>query len=227
MTRTQRKLVAAFTLVLATPLVQAHMVWLERDGNTAAHPARIYFGEFAENVREQTGGALDRLVAPVAFVGSSDNALPFVRNADHLEVRGADGEMRVIHAVAPREDKKNGGHSRTVFLGRAGRIATTAALDLELVPVSAGGDRFTLLFKRKPLPKTELTLIGPPRWQKPLRTDEQGQVQIETPWQGRYLIETTYTEELAGELNGAKFDRSRYVFTLTFTQADGIKWATP
>ncbi len=211
--------------VLLAQASQAHMIWLERDGSEANHVGRIYFGEFAENVREQAGGALDRVVAPVAFTQAIDKPLSVIRKTDHLEVTGAPGDMRVIHALAPREDKKNGGHSRTIFLARAGRATTHAALELELVPDAVDGDRFTLLFKGKPLAKTELALIGPPLWQKPLRTDEQGKVSIETPWQGRYLLETTHTEALAGELAGAKFDRTRYVFTLTFVNSKGLAWA--
>lgn len=211
--------------MLLAQISQAHMIWLERDGNEANQVGRIYFGEFAENVREQAGGALDRVVAPVAFAQSIDKPLSISRKSDHLEVVGAAGDMRVIHALAPREDKRNGGHSRTIFLARAGRSSAQAALDLELVPETADGDRFTLLFKGKPLAKTELALIGPPLWQKPLRTDEQGKVTIETPWQGRYLIETSHTEETAGEVAGSKFDRTRYVFTLTFVSNGGVAWS--
>jgi hypothetical protein len=41
-------------------------------------------------------------------------------------------------------------------------------------------------------------IIGPPRWEKPLTTDEQGRVPIPTPWAGRYVLEVVHFEEKAG-----------------------------
>jgi len=63
---------AAVTMVFMVSAAQAHFVWLEYDGNG---PARAYFGEWAEDVRENTGGALDRIKTPQAFVVSSPESL--------------------------------------------------------------------------------------------------------------------------------------------------------
>ena len=57
----------------------------------------------------------------------------------------------------------------------------TAELDLELVPTAAEGNTPVLLFYGVPLAKTELTVIGPPKWEKHLTTDEQGRIAMPTP----------------------------------------------
>ena len=36
-------------------IAQAHFVWIERDSEG---PARVYFGDWADDIREKTGGAL-------------------------------------------------------------------------------------------------------------------------------------------------------------------------
>ena len=58
----------------------AHSIWVEREGDGA----RIYFGEFDENLREASPGLLDRL-KPGAKVAGSDKALKAIYRQDFLE----------------------------------------------------------------------------------------------------------------------------------------------
>ena len=46
-------------------ITQAHFIWLERESEG---PVRVYFGEWADDIREKTGGALDRIKSPLAFL---------------------------------------------------------------------------------------------------------------------------------------------------------------
>jgi hypothetical protein len=62
---------------------------------------------------------------------------------------------------------------------------------------------------------------GPPKWEKPLETDEQGQITVSTPWSGRYVLEVVYFEQKPGESAGQQFDRSRHISTLSFVNAKG------
>ena len=66
--------------------------------------------------------------------------------------------------------------TRTIYYAKAGRSETAAKLDLELVPTAAEGNTLVLVFYGVPLAKTEVTVIGPPKWEKHLTTDEQGRV---------------------------------------------------
>ena len=201
---------------------QAHYVWLEREGEG---PAYAYFGEWVDDIREKAGGLLDRIKAPRAFLGESTTSLPIKRHEDKLEivVKGQ-GDLRLVeNSMAPRDDAEKGGRTKTIYYAKAGRSETVSKLDLELVPTEANGNRFVLLFFGSPLPKAELTIIGPPKWEKPLTTNEQGRVTLPTPWAGRYVLEVIYFEEKPGG-GDEKFDRTRHISSLSFTQQSGIKW---
>jgi hypothetical protein len=125
---------------------------------------------------------------------------------------------------APCDDTRAGGKSRTVFYAKGGRSEMAAKLDLELVPMAPNGAAFVLMFQGNPLSKTGVKVYGPPKWEKPLLTNDQGQITVPTPWAGPYVLEVVYVEEKVGEIDGLKFDRTRHVSTLSFVQQDGVPW---
>jgi uncharacterized GH25 family protein len=204
-------------------VAQAHSIWIEYDGEGAA---RAYFGERAEDVREKTGGALDRIKAPRAFLTDRAKTLPLERRADHIEIALTEaGDIRLVEdGLAAREDARAGGKTKTVFHAKDGRQDTQAVLDLELIPMGANGSTFTLQLRGQPLAKAEVKVFGPPKWQKSLRTDDQGRVTLETPWAGRYVIEVVHVEEKPGESGGENYNRLRHVSTLSFVVDEGIAW---
>ena len=95
----------SFFVVLATlsltSSVYAHYVWLERDGDG---PARAYLGEWIDDIREKTGGLLDRIKAPRVFLGASAEPLPVKRNQNNLEiqVKGGGNVRLVENSMPPR-----------------------------------------------------------------------------------------------------------------------------
>jgi hypothetical protein len=219
-----RRFVIAGVLTAATPApAAAHMVWLERD---QSGPARAYFGEPGAGVREKAGGALDRIATPLAFHLERAKALAVRRLDDHIAVPGAGlGDLRLVEeGMPPREDRRAGGRTRTVFYAKAGRSETAAALDLELTPAAPESDEFVLLFRGAPLPRSALTVVAPPRWEKTLRTDDAGRVRLALPWAGRYVVETAHVEEKPGGAGEAAYDRTRHVATLSFVVSSGIPW---
>ncbi|MEJ0018621.1 MAG: hypothetical protein WDN25_19095 [Acetobacteraceae bacterium] len=214
-----RTIVAALLLGLGLGHpAAAHMVWLERDGTTVL----LFFGEPAENLRERSGGALDRIASP-RLVGSDATA---VRGADHVAFSPVTGpDVRATEdGLAPRDDRQNGGRTRTVFLAREGRSDPATAMELELAPAEPGGTTFTLTFRGQKLPKTEIDLIGPPGWSKTLRTDAEGRVTLPLPWSGRYVAEVQHQADSAGGSGPGAYDRTRYVSTLSFVVTGGIPW---
>ena len=216
--------ISAILLLTLSANAQAHFVWLERDGEG---PARAYFGEWIDDIREKTGGLLDRFKAPRAFLGTSNDPLPVKRNENHLEFNAKGrGDVRFVDSsVPPREDKEKGGATKTIYYARAGRAETAVKLDLELAPTTTNSNIFVLVFLGAPLPKAELTIIGPPKWEKPLVTDEQGRVTLPTPWAGRYVLEVTHFDEKAGGSGDEKFNRTRHISSLSFVEQQGIRWA--
>jgi hypothetical protein len=212
-----------FATLSLIPSAHSHFVWLERDGDG---PARAYFGEWIDDIREKTGGLLDRFKAPRAFLGTSSETLPVKRNDNNLEINAKGrGDVRFVDdTIPPREDKEKGGATKTIYYAKVGRAETAARLDLELAPTAPNANTFVLLFFAAPLAKAELTIIGPSKWEKPLVTDAQGRVTLPTPWAGRYVLEVTHFDEKAGGSGNEKFNRTRHISSLSFVQQSGVRW---
>lgn len=208
-------------LLLAPLPSRAHQLWLERDGTAL----RAYFGEPVENVRERTGALLDRIAAPRVLGAPSH----LTRKPDHIAfaLPAGTGDARVVEDTLPPFGREGTPRTKGILLAREGRQDTTAAMDLELVPVTPGGGEFTLLLRGQPLPRAEVTVVSPPRWERRLRTDAQGRVSFPTPWAGRYVAETIHTEDTPGGSGAGAWARVRMVSTLSFTVSEGIAWAGP
>lgn len=204
--------IAGLAVVVATP-AGAHEIWVERD---ATGPARIYLGEPAEAVPEQGDPEFPKLVKPVV-VGDAKAAL--TRRANHIEaaVAGA-GDVRVQDDSVFAPWKQEGKAKGAIFYARAGRAETKGALDLEFVPVAANADRFTLLFRGKPVPDSSVTVISPDKWQKSFKTDASGQIEIASLGAGRYLIGAAHEEVAAGKVAGQPVDGVAHITTLTFVR---------
>ena len=199
---------AALALLGSAGAAQAHFVWLERG---ADGPAKAYFGEWADDLREQREGLLGKVLASPEVTGADGKALPQAgQGADFIAFAAAGkGDVRLRQPYLYKDTLVH-------FGAKAGRNDTQAGLDLELVPVAAGGNAFVLQFQGKPLAKTEVTVFGPPKWEKRFHSDEQGRIEISTPWPGQYVIEVAHAEDKSGETNGKSYAKVRYVSTLTF-----------
>ena len=78
------KLISLFTMFATLALIpsaHAHFLWLERQGDGAT---RAYFGEWIDDIREKTGGLLDRFKAPRVTVGANNQPLQVKRNDNNL-----------------------------------------------------------------------------------------------------------------------------------------------
>jgi hypothetical protein len=215
-----RTLLAAAALLIAGG-AEAHQIWLEREGAVV----RAYFGEPVENLRERSGGLLDRISGPRAFAADPAAALPIARRDDHLEIAApGDADTRFVEDSLAPFGRTGAARTKGVLLAREGRSEARAVLDLELVPVAPGSNDFVLTFRGRPLPQTEVTLVAPPRWERRLRTDAEGRVSFETPWSGRYVAEAIHTADEAGGTGDGAYTRLRLVSTISFTVQNGIAW---
>ena len=199
---------AAIALLSTAGAAQAHFVWLER---SAEGPAKAYFGEWADDVREKRDGLLGKIMVAPVVTGADGKALKTSgEGADFLEFAAAGkGDVRLRQAYQFKD-------TLVQYGAKAGRADTEGKLDLELVPVTAGTNAFVLQFKGKPLAKTEVTVFGPPKWEKRFHSDENGRIEITTPWPGQYVLEAAHVEDKAGEADGKAYAKIRYVSTTTF-----------
>lgn len=224
MTMTRKALLAATLLVgpLLGGTAQAHQVWLERDGTTV----RAFFGEPVEDLRERSGALLDRIASPRIFTAASPQALPVQRGEDHLQATlpAGPGDVRLVEEGLALYGRTPEQRTRPLMMAREGRSETRGALDLELVPTAPGGDTFTLLLRGQPLPRTEVAVVAPPRWERRLRTDAEGRVTVPTPWAGRYVAEAVHTEDRPGGSGEGAYAKQRLVSTLSFVVTEGVPW---
>src|SRR5690349_25172355 len=93
-----RWLLAAMPSLLASA-AQAHQVWLEQD----ASGAKLYFGEFGDNLHEVSPGFLDKLTALSATVISSkgEKALESKKDRDGITISGRAGKGESVVAFDP------------------------------------------------------------------------------------------------------------------------------
>ncbi|HKU96448.1 MAG TPA: DUF4198 domain-containing protein [Vineibacter sp.] len=205
-----KTLIMTGAIVVAAGTAQAHYLWAERDGSG---PARAYFGEWSEDLREKKEMYGKYVGAPSALA-SDGKELPVTAGDTHLDIAaGAPGDVRVTGRFVT--DKG----TAILYQAKAGRSDTAAKLDLELVPIAAGSNTFVLLLKGKPLAKAEVKVFGPPKWEKPFRTDDAGRVTVQTPWSGQYVAEVNHVEKTSGTWDGKPFEQIRHVATITFAGA--------
>lgn len=217
-------------LLLGQTQAQAHHVWIEQDGNQAT----LYFGEFADNLREVSPGRLDNFGKPTAqkVSGKGTEALITAKtsNGFALSAVAAKGESLVAEDAAyPIADRKDGDKTLRSLYVPAARLITDngrqdARLTLDLVPTgkqNADGMEVQAIYKGKPLPKAKVELIAASGWGKTLKADEEGKLTLKMPWKGSYVLELKHADG-PGERAGEKYDRASFVTSLTVVQADGV-----
>ncbi|MDR2260753.1 MAG: DUF4198 domain-containing protein [Azoarcus sp.] len=141
------------------------------------------------------------------------------RNARSGEGRDARGGGR-----ESREGHEAPGEIRTWYWPAARLITDFSAqlpsLALDIVPAEKTG-AFKVMFKEKPLPKAEVQILVQSGWRKKARTNAEGLVEFDLPWQGQYVVEVSHIERAPGERKGEKYDSINYVTTLTLVQPAG------
>lgn len=205
------KLAAAFALALGFALpAQAHQVWAEW---TAGPEAKAYFGEWEDDLREGRDFLAKYATDPQSVTPNAPPK-PATLQDGFFTFPVASGNDARLTASYYNER----GTSLSQFHARAGRSDIRGALALELVPTTTNGNSFTLLLNGQPAPKAKVVVIGPPRWTKHLTTDANGQITIETPWAGQYVLESIVEDNTAGNYNGKAYTKVRHVTTLSFVR---------
>ena len=183
------KYLAALLLGVFAPVAEAHEVWIERDG---AGPARIYLGEPAEALPAGGDPEFDHLKAPKLVPAST---APMTRKAGYLEVAVPAGDVRAQDDSVFDAWGDEGKKEAVAYYARAGRADARAVMPFEIAPVSAGGDRFTVVRDGKSVAGAEVTVISPDKWTKALKTDAQGIVTVPVRGKGRYLLTSSQKDE--------------------------------
>ena len=204
---------------------QAHHLWLEVD----ASGAKIYFGEFGENLREASPGALDKLQPGASITAPAGNrALEVHKTANGF---GVSGKIDVADSIVAEdvrypvfERTRDGKTTRSIYRPAArylpDRTPRAATLELDVVPVADG--KYQVVFKGKPLAKTKVQVVTPSGWGRELQTGADGGFDVALPWRGTYVFEVHHNDSTPGKRGEEAYDIMNYVTSLTVVQPDGL-----
>lgn len=211
---------------------QAHQIWIEPTGKTYS----LHFGEYDENLKEVSPGLLDKLPQPVvvSVVAGEEKPLVAIKSKDGFSLDAKTGKAEALVVEVrnyPVFERKSGEQvTRSKWVPAARHISSFAVQVprnmLDVVP-NGGPGKFKLFFRAQPLAKAKLTLVAPNGWQKQLQSNEQGEFEVHTLWQGIYLIEIAHKEMVAGEIDGEKYDSASFTSTVSFTQLTGPATVRP
>lgn len=217
----------AALFVSSVSSAQAHQVWLENVGGQA----RLYFGEFNENLREASPGALDKFLNIPELTQQSTSATQQLEGrlgADSFRfATKADAQSLFATTQYPLIDRSKRELPAMLYAPAARWVANPSksiephAQALDLVPTGEVG-RFKVTYKGLPLPKVTVQMAAPSGWTREERTAEDGTVGFELPWKGQYVAEVKHTDKTGGEAQGQKYGEASLVTTLSFVQKKGV-----
>ena len=221
------RIAAGAALWLSTmAAASAHHLWLEIDGPNA----RIYFGEFGENLREASPGALDKLEPQARVVSTAgERPLTVAKGANGFT---ASGKIDAGDSIVAEDGRypvfvrtRDGATTRSLYWPAArfvpDRSPRQPVLALDVVP--AGGDKYRVVFKGKPLGKAKVTVITPSGWGRDVYTGDDGDFSVVLPWKGPYVFEVQHADKTPGKRGEEAYDIVNYVTSLTVVQPQGIE----
>lgn len=216
-----RQVIAAVVLTLVSANAGAHAIWIE----PVAGASHVCFGEYGDNLREKTGGTLDKVTAleVSTLAEKGGDKLGFIRQVDHLQLTQenqpmTDRQAVVVQALAFKvrdsKDPKIGMLKPMQYARFAVADAEPASkLALDIQPV--GKNTYRLNFHGKPLAKVALVVTAPNQWQREFKTNDAGEISFEQPWDGLYVIETAHLEAVKGQFEGDQYDAIRHTSSLS------------
>jgi uncharacterized GH25 family protein len=225
---------AVSALILLAPAgAFAHQIWIEQ----GPKEAKLYFGEFAENVRESSPGYLDKFPGPTGTYLSKKGEEPVVLSKTPtgfvIPTRVRKGETIIAQeANYPVLERKEGDQTTRTFWTPAARYIVDfspqqAKLTLDIVPTGKTGE-FQVVYRGQPLPKAEIGIVAASGWGQEGVTDEQGKVSFPLPWKGTYLVKVRHVEKVPGKRPGGPgkpeemYDAASFGTTLSFATSSGL-----
>lgn len=214
----------SLSLLLGAHPAQAHYLWIE----PAQSGSALYYGEAEALLRESSPGRLDHIRGAVALAtrGQETEAQPVAlhRLPAYLAIASPDQATSVLvreESLEVRDLRAQGmDQTKINYYARHGRPPSTApTLPLDVQEQEPGA--LTVLYRGRPLAHAKLEVIAPNAWVQEHRTDARGQVRINTPWRGLYVLHVLHLDPTPGEFAGKRYDRLRLHYTYSFVQQQG------
>ncbi len=211
--------IAAFALLALAQSAasQAHYLWLEQ----ANGQVRLYFGEYENGIREKSGGRLDTIAVPEVQTNPANGnrvTVAVERMDDYLAVKGANLGPLIGQEISMKVKdltKSKIGIVKPMYYARLAKnsLESASALDLDIQP--SGNNKVRVNLHGKPLAKAKLNIFAPNQWTREYETDAAGEVVVEMPWPGLYVLQVAYVEPVKGEYQGDAYEAIRHVGTLS------------
>jgi hypothetical protein len=202
------------TMLFWASTASSHHLWIEADDQGA----KLYFGEFGENLREASPGLLDRFTPPpqskvVGSAGAQPLKVEKSPGAFLLSGTIAAGDSVVAEQARLTERRQGDKVTRTFGILAARWVLDlaerAALLTLDVVPTGKPGE-FKVVYDGKPLAKAKVELVAESGWKKETNSGEQGTFTVSTPWRGAYVVEVEHTEARPGGEGAGAYDRSAW-----------------
>ncbi|MBS0309414.1 MAG: DUF4198 domain-containing protein [Proteobacteria bacterium] len=209
----------------AAGAAQAHYLWIEADNAGA----KLYYGEADALLKEKSPGKLDNFQAPKAYVQASANAKPaetdIKRGAQYFSIAVPKKTAAVLVTEESMEVKDLSKHklglAKSNYYAREGHPAASADNALPLDVLASAPNHLTVLYRGQPLKGAKVEVIAPNTWVQEHKTNAQGNIEINTPWRGQYVVHVLYVDATPGEFAGKKYESLRNHFTYTFVRKAG------
>ncbi|MDN3671040.1 DUF4198 domain-containing protein [Echinicola jeungdonensis] len=218
-------LLLAIGLLLNLGQVMAHALWIETEMSGKKgyeQEVKIYYGEYEEGMIEDVADWYSDvkdfklwLVGP----NGEKTELETAAAEDHFKAKFTP-EMDGIYRLQISHSAKDLGGDYLYQFNTATQVCVGDSKAIELkgektdlallltTPAKKSLKKeleFKTFFKGSPKAEVKVAAVSPKGWTKEFESDENGELSIETPWKGQYIIEATYTQETSGEHHGAPY----------------------
>ena len=205
-TKTCLLLLTAATAMAWSAAARADYIWMQRDGNGA----HAYIGELERPLTPAAGG-LTTLRAYLADGMANGKDLPLaVQDRDYAITAPASGDIRVLASRVSADGVLH------YYQARYGRTETKPVNDLELVPTTANGNTFKLIWKGNVVPASQVNVVTSAGWRRTLKPAADGAVTLATPFPGLYVLEITARLNGSVTVDGKQYENVHHTATLSF-----------
>ena len=201
-TNTSLLLMTALAAMALSTAARADYVWLQRDGDST----RAYIGE----LEKPLAPAASTLATPRAYLADGKDLPLTVQAQDYAISAPATGDVRVLASRVSQDGVLH------YYQARYGRAETKPVNDLELVPVTANGNTFKLIWKGNVVPASQVNVVTSAGWRRTLKPAADGSIVLSTPFPGLYILEITARLNGSVKVDGKQYDNVHHTATLSF-----------
>lgn len=211
----------AILLLLCTPNLQAHEIWLIKTDN---NQVQLFLGEPGE---PDEGDKISGLKNTKIYTNSITNSLPIVQHQTHWTadvIQSGDVRATVDDLWQPWDMEKvpvwqfwkSSKQQAAKLFAKAGRNDTQRKAEFEFVPVSPQSNSFTLIYQDNPVKDHAVVVLTPNKTQIKLTTNEQGKITVSTDSTGLYVISSDYPVDGETVIAGHHVDSTFNITSISF-----------